>query len=73
MIIELGINGIEAISSYHSDEDINFYLQFARENSLLVTAGSDFHGPTSKPKVSLGGIKGNQYQLLSDLKNFIRK
>lgn len=56
-----GIKGIEAISTYHDDTEIDFYISYARENSLLVTAGSDFHGPTTKPKVMIGGIKGNHY------------
>jgi len=64
------IQGIEAISSYHSKEDIKFYLEYAKKYNLLVTPGSDFHGPTSKPKVKLGGISGNNYSYLQKLKDF---
>lgn len=52
-IIELGIDGIEVYSSYHSAEKIEFFRQKAQENGLLMTLGSDFHGK-SKPTISLG-------------------
>ena len=35
---------------------------------FLAPAGSDFHGPTTKPAVSLGGIKGNSLRYLEELK-----
>lgn len=63
-----GILGIEAVSSYHGPEDIAFYLEYARRTGLLVTAGSDFHGPTTKPRVAMGGITGNDYRLLEELR-----
>lgn len=58
IIVDYGIKGIEAISTYHTDDDIKFYIEFAEKNSLLITAGSDFHGPTSKPDVGIGKING---------------
>ncbi|HSV96888.1 MAG TPA: PHP domain-containing protein [Spirochaetota bacterium] len=68
IIREYGILGIEAVSSYHEPEDIEFYLSYARKTGLLVTAGSDFHGPTTKPRVAMGGIEGNDYRLLEELR-----
>jgi len=50
-----GISGIEAHSSYHTDEEIEFYLDYAEKNNLLITAGSDFHGDRIKPGIFLGG------------------
>ncbi|ADD68114.1 PHP domain protein [Denitrovibrio acetiphilus DSM 12809] len=50
-----GIDGIEAYSSYHSAENVEYYKQYARDNKLLVTAGSDFHGERIKPGIHLGG------------------
>ncbi|MCX8123355.1 MAG: PHP domain-containing protein [Spirochaetes bacterium] len=67
-IVSMGIMGIEAISSYHTKQEVEYFKEFAKKYNLLVTAGSDFHGPTSKPKVSLGGIEGNDCSLLEDLK-----
>ena len=53
-IIEEGIDGIEAFSSYHSQEASARYVKIAEENGLLVTCGSDFHGK-HKPNIRLGG------------------
>jgi len=50
-----GISGIEVYSSYHKPEDIEFYHQYAKDNDLLLTAGSDFHGDRIKPGIYLGG------------------
>ena len=50
-----GIDGIEVYSSYHRPDDIKYYKNFAEENGLLITAGSDFHGDRIKPGIFLGG------------------
>ena len=70
LIKDYGIQGIEAISTYHSSDDVKFYLEYTKKYDLLITAGSDFHGPTAKPKVQLGGISGNSYIYLQNLKDF---
>jgi predicted metal-dependent phosphoesterase TrpH len=72
-IVDYGIEGIEAITTYHEKEDTLFFLDFAKRKNLLITAGSDFHGPTSKPKVKLGGIEGNDYTYLPLLKKHSTK
>lgn len=51
-IINFGIDGIEAYSSYHSQTQINETLSAARQHGLFVTCGSDFHGKT-KPSIAL--------------------
>lgn len=53
-IIDLGIDGVEAFSSYHSAEDALRYARAAEACGLLVTCGSDFHGK-HKPNIPLGG------------------
>lgn len=67
-IRDYGIRGIEAVSSYHGEADTEFFLSYARKHGLLVTAGSDFHGPTTKPRVRIGGISGNDYALYEALR-----
>ena len=52
-IIPEGIDGIEVYSSYHSAEDASCFLSTARENKLLVSCGSDFHGK-AKPAIKIG-------------------
>lgn len=53
-IFALGIDGIEAFSSYHSPEQAEKFYRLTRERGLLATCGSDYHGKT-KPAIFLGG------------------
>ena len=52
-ILALGIDGIEAFSSYHTPEQAQYYHRAAREHNLFVTCGSDYHGKT-KPAIGIG-------------------
>ena len=52
-ILRLGLDGIEAFSSYHSPEQAQAFYKTAREHLVLVTCGSDYHGKT-KTSISLG-------------------
>jgi hypothetical protein len=67
-LIKYGLPGLEVFSSYHNDQEEDHFLSLADEYDLLVTAGSDFHGSTVKPDVTLGGIRGNSDDLLEKLK-----
>jgi len=40
----LGLKGIECFNSHHNWDQTAHYLSLARHNSLIVTAGSDYHG-----------------------------
>ena len=67
---EAGLDGIEAYYSQHSPAETAFFLELAREHSLLITGGSDFHG-TPKPHVPLGIVfdgKAAPSKLLSTLR-----
>ncbi|MCU0822073.1 MAG: PHP domain-containing protein [Spirochaetes bacterium] len=70
IIADSGIVGIEAVSTYHGKADIEFYIDYARRKNLLVTAGSDFHGPSAKPNIKLGGQEGMDYSYYERLKMF---
>ena len=52
-MLRLGLDGIEAFSSYHSPEQVQAFCQTAREHKVFVTCGSDYHGKT-KPSIALG-------------------
>lgn len=53
LILTLGIDGLEAYSSYHDPHTVEWFVSKARQNHLFVTMGSDFHGKT-KPGIKLG-------------------
>ncbi|QIQ21529.1 PHP domain-containing protein [Zophobihabitans entericus] len=55
-ILAQGVKGIEVYSSYHSEEQIQFYLSQAQQRGCLITCGSDFHGKT-KPSIKLGDCR----------------
>ena len=45
VLVSLGIQGIECYSPYYkSQEDADYYLDYCRERSLVITCGSDYHG-----------------------------
>ncbi|NLW58809.1 MAG: PHP domain-containing protein [Firmicutes bacterium] len=43
-LLRWGIEGLEAITSYHSPEETAFFLKFCQKHGLLATGGSDYHG-----------------------------
>jgi predicted metal-dependent phosphoesterase TrpH len=52
---EQGGAGIEVVSGSHSRNEYYVFAGHARENGLLASAGSDYHGP-EQPWVELGGL-----------------
>lgn len=64
-LINMGLDGIEAFSSYHTPSQAAYYLKEAQDLKLLITCGSDFHGKI-KPAISLGqhGCFINEKELL---------
>jgi predicted metal-dependent phosphoesterase TrpH len=50
-----GGTGIEVISGSHSRDEYFVYARHAREQGLLASAGSDFHGP-EQPWIELGRL-----------------
>ncbi|GKH30729.1 PHP domain-containing protein [Muricomes sp. OA1] len=67
-IVKAGVRGMEVFSSYHTDEQVEFYLDWAMKRQLLITAGSDFHGKT-KPSIHLGrmDVKGLEDKIYKEL------
>ena len=70
-MINVGLKGIEAYHSSHTNEEINKYLDMANELGLLVSGGSDYHGKNVKPDIELGTGKNNNIKIkeLTLLKN----
>jgi predicted metal-dependent phosphoesterase TrpH len=55
-LVEIGIDGIEIYNSLHYNEDSKRYKEIAIKYNLLISGGSDYHGPNVKPNVKLGYI-----------------
>lgn len=68
-IVDLGIEGIEVYSSYHSPEVSLYYKRQADMYGLLVSGGSDFHGKT-KPSIHMGdfGLADDGYDMANSFR-----
>lgn len=69
-LASMGLKGIEAIYTTHSDREIEQYKAIAVKYNLLITGGSDFHG-TRKPGVDLGNGFGAMvipYEIVNTMK-----
>ena len=64
-MIKSGLKGIEVYHSSHTKEEMEFYLKVANEYNLLISGGSDYHGPTVKPDIDLGTGKNNNLNIKS--------
>ena len=49
-----GLDGIEVYHSSHSQKQCEKYTKIANELGLLISCGSDFHGPKVKKDIKLG-------------------
>lgn len=52
-VLNFGMDGIEAFSSYHTKEQTEFFYSKAQGRHLITTCGSDYHGKT-KPSIQVG-------------------
>ena len=63
-MIECGIQGLECYYSRYSMSEIDFLIKCAKENKLLITGGSDWHG-TNK-SVPIGQLNIENLEIDSD-------
>ena len=71
---EVHLDGIEAIYSTYTTGEEQYVKRLAKENSLLISGGSDFHG-TNKPTIQIGTGRGHlyiPYSVLETIKEHLR-
>ena len=56
-IVAEGMEGIEVFHCDHDAKDVQALLAFARARGLLVTGGTDSHGPQSARPTAIGGVE----------------
>lgn len=66
-LIEHGLQGLEVYHPEHDPEEQQKYLEMARQNGLVVTGGSDFHGASASEGADIGTF-GIRYEELENLK-----
>jgi len=72
-LVAVGLNGIEAHHTDHSEEQIRYFEKMAQNRGLLITGGSDFHGDM-KPEVQMGKGAGKLHvpcHLFEELSNAV--
>lgn len=60
IILELKENGLRAIEVFHRShtlEVVQHYMKFAKKHQMLITGGSDCHGPSDNYPASIGTIR----------------
>jgi hypothetical protein len=55
-LIEAGIEGLEAYHNHHSPSNTRRAIRIAEDNGLLVTGGTDSHGPKGSHPVAIGDV-----------------
>lgn len=55
-LIDSGLDGIEVYHSKHSEKEQNYWGRMAEEFNLLISGGSDFHGPESRNPFPIGSV-----------------
>jgi hypothetical protein len=55
-LVEAGLQGLEAFHTDHTPGLAARYVRLARELGLLVTGGTDSHGPASDRPVAMGSV-----------------
>ncbi|MDD2371973.1 MAG: PHP domain-containing protein [Syntrophomonadaceae bacterium] len=70
-IINLGIEGLEVFYPEHSPEQIEELLRLARRYHLLLTGGSDYHGPGGAESRANMGSAGVSKKLADQLYTYL--
>lgn len=55
-LLEAGAEGLEAYYAYHTPEQVQKYLNFAREYNVITSCGSDYHGPGRNKSQIVGSV-----------------
>lgn len=56
---EYGLEGLECFHSRQTLEEMELYEKIANKYDLIITVGSDFHGPNVHPGIEIGTGKNN--------------
>lgn len=58
-----GLDGLECYHSKQTPEEMELFVKIARKLNLVITKGSDYHGPIIKPEIQLGTGNDNNIVL----------
>ncbi len=55
-LLDDGMDGIEVFHSDHDENDVRLLMGIAQERNLLITGGTDSHGPHSDRPIAIGAV-----------------
>lgn len=64
-LVKVGLNGIEAVYSGHTNTETAYYKEIANEKNLLVTGGSDTHFAKSNKRIGVPRFLPDERLLLA--------
>ena len=75
IILDLKKHGLQGVEAYHRRHSLNLvrhYIRFAHRHGMVVTGGSDCHGPFGEYAASIGtiSIPNRILDAIRELKNF---
>jgi predicted metal-dependent phosphoesterase TrpH len=73
IIIEMGIEGLEAYYPLHTEEATKKFLKYCQQFDLLITGGSDFHGFEDTKNHQRLGACGVELEQVNRIKNYISR
>lgn len=60
-LVHYGLDGVEVFTTKHNDEEEDYIHKLCIAKKLLISAGSDYHGPIAKPEIEIGDrVKGDE-------------
>lgn len=60
-ILDQGMDGIEVFHSDHDQRHVDLLMDLARSRNLLITGGTDSHGPHSDRPITIGALEIPQW------------
>ena len=55
-MIDEGIDGVEVYYTFHEEREVEKWKYLARRYELMVSGGSDYHGPTTRNPRMIGSV-----------------
>lgn len=74
--ISKGIDGLEKYYTVHTEEDMEIIDEICKNNNLIITGGTDFHGELVKKGFNMGTGKGNLFiteEHIPHIKHLVKK
>ena len=73
LLKSLGLDGIECYYPTYTQEEMLYYDTYCKNNNMLISAGSDFHGESRRKNKLATGLNNNICKNRELIKNWESK